>query len=72
MSQLSTYLSLDDVHGKHDVNQLKRELDTLPGVTSVSISENGCLAVDYDSTGIRQEEIRQKIQELGFLVRTDD
>ena len=34
--------------------------------------ENGCLAVDYDSTGIRQEEIRQKIQELGFLVRTDD
>ena len=72
MSQLSTYFSLDDVHGKYDVNQLKRELDTLPGVTSVSISENGCLAVDYDSTGIRQEEIRQKIQELGFLVRTDD
>ena len=72
MAHLSTYLSLESPAGAHDVKQLKRELDALPGVTSVSISENGCLAVDYDSTGIRQEEIRQKIQELGFLVRTDD
>ena len=69
MSQLSTYFSLDDVHGKHDVNQLKRELDTLPGVTSVSISENGCLAVDYDSTGIRQEEIRQKKRECKYKMK---
>ena len=72
MAHLSTYFSLEDAQGRHDAKLLKRELDTLPGVTSVSISENGCLAVDYDSTGIRQEEIRQKIQELGFLVRTDD
>ena len=72
MAHLSTYISLEAAQDRHDIKQLKRALDTLPGVTSVSISENGCLAVDYDSTGIRQEEIRQKIQELGFLVRTDD
>ena len=71
MSQLSTYFSLDDVHGKHEVNQLKRELDTLPGVTSVSISDTGCLAVDYDSTGVRQEQIRQKVLDMGFQLRVE-
>ena len=48
------------------------ELDTLPGVTSVSVSDNGCLAVDYDSTGVRQADIQQKVQELGYQLRATD
>lgn len=72
LAQLSTYLSLEDAAGKHDVKLLKRELDALPGVTSVSISGNGCLAVDYDSTGVRQEQIQQKVRDLGFQLRTGD
>ena len=66
MAHLSTYFFLDDVTGTHDVKKLKRELDTLPGVTSVSISDSGCLAVDYDSTGVRQEQIRQKVLDLAI------
>lgn len=69
MARLSTYFSLENANGKHDEKLLKRELDTLPGVTSVSVSDSGCLAVDYDTTGTRQDEIRQKVQELGYQLR---
>lgn len=69
MAHLSTYFSLEDAQDRHDAKLLKRELDTLPGVTSVSISDTGCLAVDYDSTGVRQEQIRQKVLDLGYQIR---
>lgn len=69
MARLSTYFSLEGTGDPHDAKRLKRELDTLPGVTSVSVSDSGRLAVDYDSTGVRQEEIRQKVRELGFWIR---
>ncbi len=69
MARLSTYFSLEGTGDQHDAKRLKRELDTLPGVTSVSVSDSGRLAVDYDSTGVRQEEIRQKVRELGFGIR---
>ncbi|MDD3346849.1 heavy-metal-associated domain-containing protein [Oscillibacter sp.] len=72
MAHLSTYFSLEDAAGRHDTALLKRELDALPGVTSVSVGNSGCLAVDYDSTGVRQEQIRQKIQELGFQLRSGE
>ena len=68
MAHLSTYFSLEHPASSHDAKQLKRELDTLPGVTSVSVS-GGRLAVDYDSTGVRREDIRQKVQSLGFGIQ---
>lgn len=71
MAHLSAYFSLEDAAGKHNAALLKRELDTLPGVTSVSVSDSGCLAVDYDTSGARQEEILQKVRELGFRLRDD-
>ena len=57
---------------KHDEKLLKQGLDMLPGVTSVSLSDRGCVAVDYDSTGVRQEQIRQKVQELGYQLKAED
>ena len=71
MAHLSTYFSLEDAQDRHDVKKLKRELDALPGVTSVSVSDGGCLAVDYDSTGVRQEQIRQKVLDMGFQLRVE-
>ena len=68
MAHLSTYFSLEHPASSHAVKQLKRELDTLPGVTSVSVS-GGRLAVDYDSTGVRREDIQQKVQSLGFGIQ---
>ena len=54
MAHLSTYFSLEHPASSHDAKELKRELDTLPGVTSVSVSSGGQLAVDYDATGVRR------------------
>lgn len=68
MAHLSTYFSLEHPASSHDAKELKRELDTLPGVTSISVS-GGRLAVDYDSTGVRREDIRQKVQSLGFGIQ---
>ena len=67
----SISVSLDRNADRHDVKLLKRELDTLPGVTSVSVSSGGQLAVDYDATGVRQADILEKIQALGYLVRQE-
>ena len=62
----SISVSLDRNADRHDV-----ELDTLPGVTSVSVSSGGQLAVDYDATGVRQADILEKIQALGYHVRQE-
>lgn len=72
MAHLSTYLSLENAGDEHDEKLLKRGLDALPGVTSVSLSGQGRVAVDYDSTGVRQEQIVQKVQELGYQLRAED
>ena len=71
MAHLSTYFSLEHPASSHDAKELKRELDTLPGVTSVSVSGGGQLAVDYDATGVRQADILEKIQALGYHVRQE-
>ena len=68
MAQLSTRFSLEHPADSHAVKQLKRELDTLAGVTSVSVSGSR-LAVDYDPSGVRREDIQQKIQSLGFGIQ---
>ena len=68
MAHLSTYFSLEQPTDSHGAKQLKRELDTLPGVTSVSVSGNR-LAVDYDPSGVRREDIQQKVQSLGFGIQ---
>ena len=72
MAHLSTIFSLENAVGKGDEQQLKQGLDTLPGVTSVSIRPSGCVAVDYDTTGVRQAEICQKIQQLGYQLRDSE
>ena len=68
MAHLSTHFSLEQPADSHAVKQLKRELDTLPGVTSVSVSGSR-LAVDYDPTGVRRADIQQKVQSLGFGIQ---
>ena len=68
MAHLSTHFSLDHPADRHAAKQLKRELDTLAGVTSVSVSGSR-MAVDYDRSGVRREDIQQKIQSLGFGIQ---
>ncbi|MGM9638218.1 MAG: heavy-metal-associated domain-containing protein [Butyricicoccaceae bacterium] len=41
---------------------IKRELDALPGVQSVSVSQTGRIAVDYDTTGTDAARIAGQLQ----------
>lgn len=69
MSKASVYFDLEDISGKRDVAKLKQQLDTLPGVISVSVNamENR-IAVDFDTTGTNQDQLRKKLDGLGFTV----
>ena len=69
MSKASAYFAVGDISGKHDIKELKRELDRFHGVSSVSIDiQNKYVAVDFDTTGIEPERIQNKIEKLGFDV----
>jgi copper chaperone CopZ len=65
----SAYFKIAELGGKHGIKELKRGLDTLQGIISVSVSEKtNSVAVDYDSTGENGEGIKKKIMELGYGV----
>lgn len=65
----SAYFTVGDLGGKHGVKEIKKELDALSGVISVSVSQkSGSVAVDYDTTGESSEKIQQRIQDLGYNV----
>lgn len=67
----SAYFSVEGAVDSHAEKELKRELGTLPGVLSVSISDRtGNIAVDFDSTGQSTEKIGKKIKELGYDIRS--
>lgn len=69
MSHASAYFNLEKVDGKHNVKVLQQDLNTLPGVMSVSVnSQSGKLAVDYDTTGVTHAQIQRKIEGLGFSI----
>lgn len=54
-SKASAYFTLEEISNKHDVKAIKRELDTLPGVLSVSIGDDSKrVAVDFDTTGVQR------------------
>lgn len=69
MALKSAYFqSLSSVQ-KHDTKEIKKLLDTLPGVTSVSVNEKvGNITVDYDSGAINQEQIMEKLSPLGLSI----
>ena len=56
MAKESAYFTVGGISGKHDVKEIKRGLDTLPGVLSVSVG-GGRVAVDFDTTGTRRDRI---------------
>lgn len=70
MSKASAYFTLDSIDGRHDIKNLKRELDTIRGVISVSVSDtNDSVSVDFDTTGAGYEQIEKKIDKLGYNIK---
>ncbi len=73
MSQDTVYFTAENVSGKHDVKKIKRELNAFPGVSSVSVDDgSGRIAVDYDSTGVRSEQLQKKLKGLGYSLSSSD
>lgn len=67
MSKASVYFSVSNMTGKHDEKKLKKELDQFGGVIAVSTNaETGRIAVDYDTTGLKQDLLERKIRYLGY------
>ena len=72
MSNESAYFSVENLGGKHALKDIKRELDALHGVTSVSVNpEHRLVAVDYDSSGTSYDRIEHRLNRLGFQIAAD-
>ena len=76
MSKASVYFTLGGLDDKHDIKAIKRELDALPGVSSVSISDSSNrVTVDFDTTGVQPDRISRRLEAMGCQVldyQTDD
>lgn len=67
MSKASVYFKVENISGAHGTHELKRELDTFHGVISVSVNDKAeKIAVDYDTTGVNKEQLKTRIEELGY------
>lgn len=69
MSQASAYFTLGDLDHQYDKKAIKRELDTLQGVRSVSVSDSSDrVAVDFDTTAVQSDQIRKWLEKLGYEI----
>ena len=69
MSKASAYFTLSGMNDKHDIKDIKRELDALQGVLSVSVSSgSNRVAVDFDTTGVQAERIVNRLEEMGYKI----
>ena len=72
MSKESAYFNISNLNGKHGLKQIKRELDAIPGVISVSVNtENHRVAVDFDNTGVTHSQIEKSLCKQGFEITAD-
>ena len=72
MSRESAYFIVRNLDGKHDLKELKQELDTLRGVSSVSVNtQNHLVSVDYDSSGVTYDRIEHRLNRLGYEIAAD-
>ncbi len=72
MAKESAYFKVANLNGRHGVKQLKRELDAIKGVISVSVSpDNQRVAVDFDDTGVSRGRIEESLGKMGFQVTAE-
>lgn len=72
MSRESAYFIATSVNSKHDVKAVKKELDALHGVSSVSVNaQNHLVCVDYDSSGTSYDQIESRLNKMGYQIAAD-
>ena len=68
MTKANACFTVGGISGKHDVKEIKRELDTLPGVLSVTVSNESRVSVDFDTTGVQTGRIEKQLTDRGYQV----
>ena len=67
MSKETVNLQVDGMSCSHCVSTVKKALDQIHGVISVSVSlDDGIVAVDYDTTGTNVDKIKETITDAGY------
>lgn len=68
----SAIFKIDELSGKHTGKLVKETLETLPGIKSFCISQNSNrVTVDFKSTDISHQIIKNKLVDLGLGVTSD-
>ena len=68
MTRANACFTVGGISGKHDVKEIKRELDTLPGVLSVTVSNDSRVSVDFDTTGVQTNKKKKQLTDMGYQV----
>ena len=68
MTKANACFNVGGISGKHDVKDIKRGLDTLPGVLSVTVSNESRVSVDFDTTGVQADRIEKQLADMGYQV----
>lgn len=72
MSKESAYFIAKSVTSRQDTAKIKKQLDKLHGVMSVSVNaENNLVAVDYDSAGLSYDKIENCLNKMGYEIAAD-
>lgn len=67
MAQRSSYYFVEALRSMHDVKSIKKGLDELPGIKSVSTNtDSHQVCVDYDNTGVSAAGVLNKLYDLGY------
>ena len=68
MTKANACFTVGGISGKHDVKEIKQGLDTLPGVLSVTVSNESRVSVDSDTTGVQSDRIGKQIADIDYQV----
>lgn len=63
---------VEQISKTHDLKEIKRELDAIHGVTSVSVNPyTNRITVDYNSAGTSYDRIENRLNRLGYQITAD-
>lgn len=69
MPKESAYFLVENLTGERDAKRIKNGLNTIPGVTSVSVNAHDRrVAVDFDNSGTSHDRIEQQLGGLGYQI----
>ena len=69
MAKESVYYKIENLDNKSDLKAIKKGLDSIAGVLSVSVSaDKDRVAVDFDTTGTTEEKIESHLNKMGYEI----